>query len=146
MAWTYDPTDLDTSTAGGRLNSVRLLIGDTQTQDQQLQDEEIQFGLSENVDNVYSTSVWCANTLASKFARLVDVELDGALSQKYSSLSSQYRSLATSLSQQAPKGKVELGVAAGGISKSEMSSVRANTDRVQGSFRRDRFHNPPNNG
>jgi hypothetical protein len=30
MAWSYDPTDLDTTTASGRLNTVRLLIGDTE--------------------------------------------------------------------------------------------------------------------
>lgn len=29
--WTYDPTDLDTTTASGRLNVVRLLVGDTDT-------------------------------------------------------------------------------------------------------------------
>ena len=29
MAWSYDPTDLDTTTASGRLNTVRLLVGDT---------------------------------------------------------------------------------------------------------------------
>jgi hypothetical protein len=37
MAWSYDETDLGTTTASGRLNSVRLLLGDTDTNDQQVQ-------------------------------------------------------------------------------------------------------------
>ena len=41
MAWSYDPTDLDTTTASGRLNTVRLLVGDTDTLDQQKENEEI---------------------------------------------------------------------------------------------------------
>ena len=41
MAWSYDATDLGTGTASGRLNSVRLLVGDTDTTDQQVQNEEI---------------------------------------------------------------------------------------------------------
>ena len=31
MAWTYDETDLVTTSASGRVNVVRLLIGDTDT-------------------------------------------------------------------------------------------------------------------
>ena len=41
MAWSYNPTDLDTLTASGRINTVRLLVGDTDTTDQQVQNEEI---------------------------------------------------------------------------------------------------------
>jgi hypothetical protein len=57
MAWSYDPTDLDNTTASGRLNIVRLLVGDTDTVDQQVQNEEIAFGLSENGNNIYSVSL-----------------------------------------------------------------------------------------
>ena len=41
MAWTYDETDLDKTTTSGRLNVVRLLIGDTDTNDQLVKNEEI---------------------------------------------------------------------------------------------------------
>ena len=37
MSWSYDATNLTTNTDAGRLNSVRLLLGDTDTSDQQLQ-------------------------------------------------------------------------------------------------------------
>ena len=48
MAWSYNPADLNTTTAAGRLNVVRLLTGDTNTQDQQVENEEITFALAEN--------------------------------------------------------------------------------------------------
>ena len=41
MTWSYDATDLDTETNSGRLNSVRYLVGDTQTSDEQVQNEEV---------------------------------------------------------------------------------------------------------
>ena len=47
MAWSYDATDLGTGTVSGRLNSVRLLVGDTDTNDQQVQNEEVIFALAQ---------------------------------------------------------------------------------------------------
>ena len=52
MAWTYDATLLSISTSVGRRYSVRLIIGDTDTTDQQLQDEEIDFFLSQGGDSI----------------------------------------------------------------------------------------------
>ena len=52
MAWSYDATNLGTSTVAERLNSVRLLVGDTDTNDQQVQNEEIIFALNQTSDNV----------------------------------------------------------------------------------------------
>ena len=69
MAWSYDPTDLDTTTASGRLNTVRLLVGDTETLDQQTQNEEIVFSLSENGNNTYYSAAWIARAIASKYSR-----------------------------------------------------------------------------
>ena len=51
MAWSYNPAQLGTSTAAERINSVRLLLGDTDTADQQVQNEEITFGLSQTGDS-----------------------------------------------------------------------------------------------
>ena len=143
MAWSYDATDLDTTTASGRLNTVRLLLGDTDTTDQQVQNEEVTFALAQSNDNVYFAAAWLSRTVASQYARKVDVSLDGALSAKYSTLSKQYTSLAETLEYQGKKAGAVVGVVAGGITKSGITTVRANTDRVEGSFRRDRFRNPP---
>ena len=92
MSWSYDPTDLNTTTASGRLNTVRLLVGDTDTLDPQKDNEEITFALTENGNNVYYAGAWVARAIASK---------------------------------------------------SGIEAVRADTNRVEGSFRRDRFKNPP---
>lgn len=144
MAWSYDETDLDTTTASGRLNSVRLLLGDTDTNDQQVQNEEITFGLAQTNDNIYFAAAWCARTVAAKYSRQVNTQLDGALSADYTDLAKQYTTLAENLEYQGKKAGAVVGIKAGGISKTVIDTVRANTDRVQPSFRRDRFRNPPN--
>lgn len=143
MAWSYDPTNLTTDTASGRLNTVRLLLGDTDSLDQQAQDEEVLFALSQSGNNVYSAASWLARTISSQYARRVDMQLDGALQAKYSDLSKQYKSLAETLEYQGKKAGAVVGVAAGGLTKSGIERVRSNTDRIEGSFRRDRFRNPP---
>ena len=143
MAWSYDPTDLNTTTASGRLNTVRLLVGDTDTVDQQVQNEEINFSLSENGNNVYYSGAWVARIISSKYSRRVDAELSGGLKASYSSLATHYRTLAENLSYQGKTSGASVGVIAGGISKTKVEAVRSNTDRIEGSFRRDRFKTPP---
>ena len=67
MAWSYEETDLRTTTASGRLNTVRLLLGDTDSNDQQVQNEEIAFALAQNNNNVYYAGAWCARIVAAKY-------------------------------------------------------------------------------
>jgi hypothetical protein len=143
MAWSYDETDLGTGTASGRLNSVRLLLGDTDTNDQQVKNEEISFALGQTNNNIYYAAAWCARTIASQYARKVNTSLDGALSADYSDLSKQYSSLAENLEYQGKKTSAVIGIKAGGISKTSVDAVRSNTDRIKPSFRRDGFRNPP---
>jgi|TARA_B110000908_G_scaffold103887_1_gene122305 hypothetical protein len=143
MAWSYDPTDLDTTTASGRLNTVRLLVGDTDTLDQQKENEEITFALAENGNNVYYAGAWTARAIASKYSRQVNTEISGALKADYSDLAGQYKTLADSLEYQGKTSGAAVGVLAGGITKSGIEAVRADTNRIEGSFRRDRFKNPP---
>jgi hypothetical protein len=143
MAWSYDPTDLNTTTASGRLNTVRLLVGDTDTTDQQVQNEEVTFSLTENGNNVYYSGAWVARAIASKYSRKVNTELSGALKADYSDLVTHYNSLADNLEYQGKTSGASVGVLAGGITKSTVEAVRQNTNRIEGSFRRDRFKNPP---
>ena len=143
MSWSYEEYDLDTTTASGRLNTVRLLVGDTNTDDQQVQNEEVTFSLSENSNNVYYSGAWVARVIASKYSRQVTTQLSGALSADYSDLAKQYQALADNLEYQGKTSGAALGVLAGGITKTSIETVRDNTDRVEGSFRRDRFKNPP---
>ena len=143
MTWTYDPTNAGTSTAAERLDAVRLLVGDTDTNDQQVQDEEIAFALSESNDNVYYAAAWVARAIAGKYARQVNIDLDGQLSADYSDLAEQYNRLADQLEYQGLKTGGGLGIKAGGITKTEIEIAREQTNRVKPSFRRDRFWNPP---
>lgn len=147
MSWTYDPSDLDTSTDTGRVNTVRFLVGDTDENDQLLQDEEVSFSLNQSGDNVYYAASYCAAALSSKFTKKVNTKLDGALSADYSDLSEKYRNLSFQLKQDAlSKSGTAFGVYAGGISISDVDTVRDNTDRITPAFRRDRFKNPPGYG
>lgn len=141
--FTYDPDDLGTTTASGRRNAVRFLVGDTDSLDIQARDEEVDFALAQSSDNIHSASAYVCRTIAAKYARRVDTDLDGALRASYSDLYSHYISLADSLEAEAKK-QNGLGIKAGGISKASISVVRQDTDRVVPSFRRDRFRNPPN--
>lgn len=142
MSWSYDPTDLSTTTASGRLNTVRYLVGDNDTDNQQVQNEEINFSLSESNNNVYITASHVARTLASKYASKATLELDGQLTAHYSDLYKHYMSLTLQLTAKAKQSGAQIGIKAGGISKTRVGVVRSDTDRVEPAFRRDRFLNP----
>ena len=141
--WSYDPTDLNTTTASGRLNTVRFLVGDTDTNDQKVQNEEVVFSLFQTSDNVNSAASYVARTLASKYSSKVTIELDGQLMAHYSDLYKNYNALADKLDYQAKKLGSQLGVIAGGFSKVKVGIVREDPDRLKPAFRRDRFTNPP---
>jgi hypothetical protein len=143
MAWSYDAMNLGTSTLAERINSVRLLVGDTDTNDQQVQNEEVTFALNQTSDNVYYAAAWCARSIAAQYSRRVTQNLSGALSADYSDLQDHYTSLAETLEHQGKKTGAVLGIKAGGISIATVDNVRQDTDRVPPSFRRDRFKNPP---
>jgi len=141
MSWSYDPADLGTTTTSGRLNSVRLLIGDTDTNDQIMQNEEIVFALAQTNNNVYYAGSWACHMIASKYSRLVDLKIEGS-SSRYSELAKQYITMSDHLNDLGKRtnGK-SLGVSAGGISVSDMTVVSQNDDNVEPSFRVQQFDN-----
>ena len=141
MAWTYsDPSTSDR-------DAVRFLVGDTDTTDQRVTDEEIAFALSQASDDVYLAAAICARALAGKYANLVDTKFE-SVSSNYSDLRDNYTRLATQLERQSKKFAANgLGIpAAGGMSISEIDSVESDTDRVPSKFRRDQYANPPRGG
>ena len=143
MSFSYDDTDLGTDTASGRLNATRFLLGDTDSSDPQVKDAEVNFALQETNDNIYFAAAWLARAVAGKFARQVNIDLDGQLSADYSDLADQYNRLADQLEYQGTKAGGRLGIKAGGITKTDIETARQNTNRVKPTFRRDRFWNPP---
>jgi len=142
MSWSYSVTDLNTTTTSGRLNTVRLLVGDTEEADQLAQNEEILFALSQTGNNVYYAAVWVCRAVAAKFSRMVTTTLDGALSANYSDKAKQYNQLAVQVEAQGKKtsGK-SLGVFGGGISVVDVEAVRVNPDRVKPAFTVGQFDN-----
>jgi hypothetical protein len=74
MTWTYTPAWLSlASGATTSMTQVRLLIGDTMTSDQQLQDEEIYFVLSFQPTQNYAAAD-CADLISAKYARQINTE------------------------------------------------------------------------
>ena len=142
MAWSYNAADLNTTTASGRLNTVRLLIGDTDTTDQLVQNEEILFALSQVGNNVYYAGSWVCKTIAAKFSRMVDTQLDGALSANYSDRAKQFQQLSVQIEAQGKKtsGKA-LGVFGGGVSVAQVDATNQDPDRVKPAFSINQFDN-----
>ena len=143
MAWTYNSAELNTTTEAGRRNTVRLLVGDTDTLDQQVDDAEVLFSLAQSNNGVYFAASWIARAISSKYARRVTTQISGSLSADYSDLMDHYTTLADNLEYQGKVTGAVIGILAGGTTISSINAVRADTNRVEGSFRRDRFKNPP---
>jgi len=70
MTWTYGGAP-GTTTSATRRDAVRLLVGDTDTTDQQITDEEIAFGLSQASDDIYNANAPLCRALTAKHARPV---------------------------------------------------------------------------
>jgi hypothetical protein len=143
MTWTYDGSP-GTDTAATRRDSVRFLVGDTDTNDQQSTDEEISFCLSQASNDVYLAAAIVARGIAATYARSVDSSIESvriAASQRQA----HYMDLAKSLDAQATKyGSTGLGdIFIGGISEDAMETVREDDDRVRPQFRLRQFRNPP---
>lgn len=130
MSWTYtnDPANSD-------LDAVRLLIGDTDSTDQQLQDSEVNYFISVTSDT-YSAAALASRSLASKYARLVDKYV-GDLRIQHSQRMDAYLALADRLESQGSM----LGASPylGGNSVSEKETEQADTNKVQPYFTRDQF-------
>jgi len=142
VTWTYDGAP-GTSTADGRRDAVRVLAGDTDTNDQQVTDETITFYLSESGDDVYGAAAATARAIAASYGRRVNTAFEGVRAD-YDQLQQHYLKLATRLDREGKLKGAGLGVPrAGGISIDEMDSADENDDRPLPRFRRGQFSDPP---
>lgn len=125
MTWTYggDPSANDR-------DEVRFLVGDTDTTDQLVTDEEIAYSVSDEATN-YNAAAKIARAIAAKFSRKVDKSV-GDLKQAYSQRVKQYLELAERLEGEAV-GRTAKAYA-GGISKSDKETVEEDSDRVEPAF------------
>lgn len=125
MTFTYSSTDLSTTLA-----VVRLLLGDTDSSDPQLTDEEIA-AFTTRYGGVYFPAAAACDALASKYARYTSKTV-GRLSIQYGERAEHYAKLADQLRRQAATSA--LVPYAGGISDSDKQTQEADTDRVKPQF------------
>jgi hypothetical protein len=125
--WTYYPTKLATSPK----DQVRLLIGDTVSTDPQMQDEEINFYLTQRA-SVWGAAAECCQTLAARFARSVDQAV-GTAKIAFSQMAANYARRAAVFNARAASMGGGLPYA-GGISAADMLNQLNNPDRVEPSF------------
>jgi hypothetical protein len=137
----------DETGTSAAINNVRFLIGDTDSTDYAITNDNIAFALAQAGNDVYLAASICARALAAKYANLVDTRFE-SVSSNYSQLQDNYNQLAMRLERQSKKFAANgLGIPlAGGISISEIDSVESDTDRVPSKFRRDQYANPPRGG
>lgn len=126
MSWTYtnDPASVP-------LDTLRFTIGDTDTTDQQLSDEELQY-LLDTYTTPLSAATAAVRGLIAKYSRRVDKAV-GDLKISYSQQLENYITLLSTLGSSAD---VSLAPPfAGGISISDKLNTESDTDRVAPHFR-----------
>jgi len=133
LSWSYshDPSASDK-------DAVRFLVGDTNSDDKLLDDNEILYVLSVE-GTVLQAAINCLQNLIVVFSRQVDgsgKEGSKALSQKVQS----FRTALDSLLERQAMGP--LNVFAGGISKTQKAATCADDDRVPPVFTKQMFDNP----
>lgn len=139
--FTYWPTVLSP------LDAVRSRIGDTDTTDQLLTDEEIAYYLmaegggesttTADTVTILRASIVCCKAIAAKFARKATTQVKGELTKAFSDMHKHYLTIARELRRELNRGGI--APTAGGLSISGRQAVDADTDRVPPIFERDQF-------
>lgn len=124
MTWSYDVADLATS----KKDQVRILIGDTNVKDPQLQDEEINLFISFR-SSVYGAAAMGCLAIAAMYSRQVDT-VQGELRTLYSTRARAYTLKAQNYETESTKRGGALPYA-GGISVQDKQRQETNTDRVK---------------
>lgn len=134
MTWSYTGNPSDSNK-----DEVRFLIGDTDFDDQLVEDEEINYAIAVEANNTLA-AIRIARALAGKFSRKVDKSV-GDLRLSYSQQAKNFRELAKFLENSNSTATIPIPYA-GGISRSNKKTVREDSDRVPGSFSRGMHDDP----
>ena len=129
MTFTYSLDDLTTPLA-----QVRRKIGDTNENDQLLQDEEIEQVIAERPGSILDQSVECVRNILAKISRDVDRSNLGMSATR----SQQYEHYVTLLEQLEAERASAASPFVGGVSRSRKRSLRADSDFTQAINRRGR--------
>jgi hypothetical protein len=133
MSWTYT-----NNPANVTLDALRFAIGDTDTSDKQLTDEELNYLLTEHTTTL-SAAVAAVQSLIAKYSRFVSKSV-GDLQISYGQRITNYEILLRTLRQ-----RTALTLAppfAGGISIADKKSTEDDTDRTVPHFHIGMHDNP----
>lgn len=133
MTWSYSGNP-----ASSTKDAVRFLIGDTDTNDQQVSDEEIAYLLGLTSDDPNAAAVRAARALASKYAKYPSAKTVGDLSITYGERAKVFTDLAASLAEQAV---LTAPPYLGGILVAEKEGRAADTSLEQPAFKRGAMDN-----
>lgn len=133
MTWTYDASLLSETTSVGRRYLIRLALGDTDTTDQVLQDEEIDAYLSMASDTLRLATIYALRALIAKYSRQADLWI-GHTRVQASQRARQYRELLAIVEATGPNTLVA-NILFGGQSFAEKEDLDSDLDAVKLSFR-----------
>lgn len=141
MTWTYSGNPADSAR-----DSVRFLVGDTDTNDQLITDEEIAWtnqqvtGSATSTDDLYTTAYRVMLAIASKFSRLADQAI-GTMRVNLSQKADNARTQAEQIRLLAGRENLVPVPYAGGISVADKAADRADPDNVGPFFTSGQFAN-----
>lgn len=146
MTWTYtgDPND-------SARDAIRFLVGDTDSTDQLITDEEIAWvnsevsGSATATTHLYRAAARTAHAIAAKFTRLADQQI-GDLRVTMSQKAAAARALAESLTEIAATDSAVPIPYAGGVSVDDKDTRDQDTDRVDPFFVTAQFANTTDPG
>lgn len=119
--WTYGGDPQNNST-----DAIRFLIGDTESGDRQVTDQEIGYMLAQ-YPNSYECAARICKALAAKYARCIDKSV-GPLSRSFSQKFQHYSELADSLMDQFSSGGEGVGIWGSGWRIADDEAMEANTE------------------
>lgn len=134
MSWSYGNSPSTSAT-----DAVRFLVGDTDTNDQLVTNEEVAYAIASTSSSVQAAAM-LARALQAKFARQADKAV-GDLRISASQRADAFMALAEQLESSAAVGAVPVPVA-GGISILDKHAAEDDTDRVQPAFTKGGFTYP----
>ncbi len=134
MSWTYDPTQLATST----LYQVRLEIQDTDATNPLLQDEEIDYAVAQEA-NRWGAAARCSEILSRKFSMMADRRMGLRLFVIYTKMAAQYATTAKELRRKAIAFNLPINTAQ---KVADKTANQQDTSLVQPAFSRGMQSNP----
>jgi hypothetical protein len=128
MTWTYGARPADSAT-----DAIRLLIGDTDEADPQLQDEELAYYLSE-YPKLYQAAAEACRGIAARYARQVS-KTTGRISVQAQDRHKHYLELAAEMEKKAAVRGGGARMFVGGRSHAGKRAFKEDSDAVQPAFR-----------